>query len=109
MYFDTLHTVGQVKAELSPQNQARLDKCLDKVSRWPTGTMSLRSFLAANQPAYKTVYVQKYASREVCLNRPKLKKPRSHYTLWFARPDSNDSGFDVPKIVWDSLTHVPTR
>lgn len=93
-------------ADLTLARQGRLNKALNKRFTFDDGVFTLSQRIRRFAWHRKDTYVQHYASRERCLEHPKLSRPKTWYSLW-RWDDEKETGLTVPKIVWDSLADVP--
>jgi len=89
--------------QLDKMNQARLDKALNKLYRFDTGTYTLRDYISKGSYIRKTTHIRNHSNKRINLSYKKIRDTYT-YTLW----DENDNGIDVPKIVYNSI-ELPER
>lgn len=98
--------------DLAKANEARLRAALDR--RWRfnhepyVGVRSMRDMIALAKPYRKSAYGRNYETHKRDGTYARLAETKWMYTLWFCGPDGEDSGFDVPKVIYDSLD-LPDR
>jgi hypothetical protein len=92
--------------DLSPMEQGRLDKALNRVYRFSCSTMSLGAFLDSKDLTRRSAYVRHYARKKRDCEYKKLANPKTEYTVWYLE-NGRELGMDVPKIVYDALVDLP--
>lgn len=90
-----------MKPTTNELNEARRQKALDRLYNFSGRVMTLGAFLGTVTITKKTVWVQEYSSKKICLEYKKI-TPRSHYTVWYLE-DGKEVGIDVPKLVFDAI------
>lgn len=83
-------------------NEARRQKCLDKLINYNGQILTLAAYLARYPTERKHAYVQEYSDREVCLEHKKLDHPKTHYCVWHTQ-NGHETGIEIPKLVYDQV------
>ena len=103
-------TVPNITFPDDPMRAGRLRKALDRQYNYSErGICTLGQRLTELDLTRRSWYVQLYARHKRNGCYATLKKPRTDYTVWYTNADGNESGYDVPKIVFDALTDLPIQ
>ena len=73
------------------------------------GVISLGEFLNTVTPTRRSVYTRHYSRKRRNLCYAKLATPAHEYTVWYTTSDGREAGVDIPKIIYDTLDHLPTK
>lgn len=93
---------------MDPKLVGRTLKALARQCRWPDGrTMILGERLAETALVRKSEYVRRYARKKRNGCYAELSTPKHEYTVWYLDENGRESGYDVPKIVYDALPDLP--